>query len=118
MKLLKFTAFSAASIAYLIAPTQHANAAMGNIGSTYGVLPTDIATAQALSLFNPQVSSVYYNPANLVRKPGGELTTGLLHAEHEIKLKSLGGSDPANRTGRSEERRVGKECRSRWRWDD
>lgn len=99
MKLLKFTAFSAASIAYLIAPTQHANAAMGNIGSTYGVLPADIATAQALSLFNPQVSSVYYNPANLVRKPGGELTTGLLHAEHEIKLKSLGGSDPANRTG-------------------
>ena len=33
-------------------------ASMGNIGTTYGVLPSDIASAQALSLFNDQVRDV------------------------------------------------------------
>lgn len=99
MKIIKTFALASASVAFVAVPTQNAYAAMGNIGSTYGLLPTDIATAQSLSIFNPQISSVYYNPANLVRSTGGELTTGLLHAEHEIKLDSLGGSDPVNRTG-------------------
>ncbi|MED5431884.1 MAG: outer membrane protein transport protein [Pseudomonadota bacterium] len=60
-------------------------ASMGNIGTTYGVLPSDIASAQALSLFNSQVSATYYNPAYLTKDSRGELTTGLMHAEHELR---------------------------------
>lgn len=72
---------------------------MGNIGTTYGVLPSDIASAQALSLFNDQVSATYYNPAALAKDPRGELTTGLMHAEHELRAKSLGGADAPIRNG-------------------
>ncbi|WP_332248858.1 hypothetical protein [Alcanivorax jadensis] len=68
-------------------------ASMGNIGTTYGVLPSDIASAQALSLFNDQVSATYYNPAALARDSRGELTTGLMHADHELRAESLGGAD-------------------------
>ncbi len=74
-------------------------AAMGNLATTYGVLPTDIASAQALSLFNSQVSAVYYNPAYLANDPRGELTAGLFHADHELEAKSLGGSAPLIRNG-------------------
>ena len=49
---------------------------MGNIGTTYGVLPFDLATAQALSLFNSQTSATYYNPAYLASDTRGELTGG------------------------------------------
>lgn len=75
----------------------HAN--MGNLASTYGVLPSDIASAQALSLFNSQVSATYYNPAYLARDPRGELTGGLFHADHELRVKSRGGADPVLRSG-------------------
>ena len=74
-------------------------ASMGNIGTTYGVLPSDIASAQALSLFSDQVSATYYNPAALARDSRGELTTGLMHAEHELRAKSLGGADAPIRNG-------------------
>jgi hypothetical protein len=60
-------------------------ASMGNIGTTYGVLPSDLASAQALSMFNSQVSATYYNPAYLAKDSRGELTTGLLHADHELR---------------------------------
>ncbi|WP_223425602.1 OmpP1/FadL family transporter [Alcanivorax limicola] len=86
-----------ASGALLGAPLASAN--MGNIASTYGVLPQDLASAQALSLFNSQVSATYYNPAYLARDPRGELTVGLFHAEHELRVKSLGGPDPVIREG-------------------
>ncbi|MGI9572544.1 OmpP1/FadL family transporter [Alloalcanivorax xenomutans] len=76
-----------------------AMASMGNIGTTYGVLPSDIASAQGLSLFNTQVSAVYYNPAYLAKDPRGELTFGLLHAEHELRANSLGGAAPPIRNG-------------------
>ena len=72
---------------------------MGNIGTTYGVLPSDIASAQALSLFNDQVSATYYNPAALAKDSRGELTTGLMHAEHELRAQSLGGADAPIRNG-------------------
>lgn len=62
-----------------------ANASMGNIGTSYGVMPVDVATAQALSMFNDQVSSTYYNPSSLTRDERGELTTGILHAEQELR---------------------------------
>ncbi len=74
-------------------------AGMGNIATTYGVLPSDLGTAQALSMFNPQVSATYYNPAYLMAKPGGELTAGLFHAEHELRVDSQGGDNPPDRDG-------------------
>lgn len=62
-----------------------ASASMGNIGTTYGVMPIDVATAQSLSMFNDQVSATYYNPAALTRDKRGELTSGILHAEQELR---------------------------------
>ncbi len=61
------------------------SASMGNLGTTYGVMPVDVATAQALSMFNDQVSATYYNPAALTKDSRGELTTGILHAEQELR---------------------------------
>src|SRR5690625_569805 len=74
-----------------------AMATMGNLATTYGLLPADIATAQAFSMFNAQASAVYYNPAYLARDSRGELTSGLMHADHSLKAKSLGGEAPLNR---------------------
>ena len=62
-----------------------ATASMGNLGTTYGVMPVDVATAQSLSMFNEQVSATYYNPAYLTKDARGELTSGLLHAEQELR---------------------------------
>ncbi|MBK1874098.1 outer membrane protein transport protein [Marinobacter sp. 1-3A] len=62
-----------------------ASASMGNIGTTFGVMPIDVATAQSLSMFNDQVSATYYNPAALTRDERGELTSGILHAEQELR---------------------------------
>src|SRR5690554_3605168 len=72
-------------------------ASMGNTATTFGILPTDIASAQGLSLFNSQVSATYYNPAFLVRDPRGELTAGLFHAEHELRVDSQGGFNAPTR---------------------
>jgi hypothetical protein len=54
---------------------------MGNLGTSYGLFPEDLATAQALSMFNAQVAATYYNPAALVKDERGELTQAILHAE-------------------------------------
>lgn len=62
-----------------------ASASMGNLGTTYGVMPVDVATAQSLSMFNEQVSSTYYNPSYLTSDERGELTGGILHAEQELR---------------------------------
>ena len=77
-----------AALALVMGTAGNAFASMGNIGTTYGVLPTDVASAQALSMFNTKVSSVYYNPAYLAKDPRGELTMGILHADHELRLNS------------------------------
>src|SRR5690606_37937581 len=66
-------------------------ASMGNIGTTYGVLPSDVASAQALSLFNSQVSATYYNPSYLAKDSRGELTSGVMHADHELRASNGGG---------------------------
>ncbi|MDF0749919.1 outer membrane protein transport protein [Marinobacter sp. 71-i] len=63
----------------------NASASMGNIGTTYGVMPVDVATAQSLSMFNDQVSATYYNPSYLTSDERGELTGGILHAEQELR---------------------------------
>lgn len=72
-------------------------ATMGNLATTYGILPSDIASAQALSMFNDQASAVYYNPAALAKDSRGELTLGLLHADHSLKATSQGGDAPLTR---------------------
>lgn len=62
-----------------------ASASMGNLGTSYGVMPVDVATAQSLSMFNDQVSATYYNPSYLTSDERGELTGGILHAEQELR---------------------------------
>src|SRR5690606_16541219 len=74
-------------------------ASMANISTTYGIMPLDVASAQGLSLFNSQVSATYYNPAALTKDPRGELATGILHAEHELKAASKGGPAAPVRKG-------------------
>ncbi|MFO7788143.1 MAG: outer membrane protein transport protein [Halospina sp.] len=66
------------------------HASMGNIGTSYGIFPEDLATAQALSMFNSQVSANYYNPAALVKDERGELTQALMHAEQELRAERPG----------------------------
>lgn len=61
---------------------------MGNTGSTYGLFPSDIASAQALSLFNTSTSSTYYNPANLAVVQTSEITGAIFHAEHDLNTES------------------------------
>jgi long-subunit fatty acid transport protein len=85
-------------VASSIAP-HVASAAMGNLATNYGVLPSDVASAQAFSLFNDQVSATYYNPAALAKDPRGELTTGLMHGENRLTADSDGGSAPLIRQG-------------------
>ena len=63
----------------------NASASMGDIGTTYGVMPVDVATAQSLSMFNEHVSATYYNPSYLTSDERGELTGGILHAEQELR---------------------------------
>lgn len=70
--------------------TAPAFAGMGNTASTYGLLPVDVGTAQGLSLFSTQASALYYNPAYLTQDPRGELTVGLLHGEHDLRVTSNG----------------------------
>ncbi|WP_300354582.1 aromatic hydrocarbon degradation protein, partial [uncultured Alcanivorax sp.] len=77
---------------------QPVSANMGNIGTNYGVLPGDVASAQALSLFNSSVSATYYNPAYLAHDERGELTLGLMHAEHDLRAESQGGAAPLGRS--------------------
>lgn len=74
-------------------------AGMSNTATTFGILPTDIASAQALSLFNDQVSATYYNPAYLARDTRSELTGGLFHAEPSLEVDSHGGTNAPTRSG-------------------
>ncbi|MDF1821062.1 MAG: outer membrane protein transport protein [Alcanivoracaceae bacterium] len=74
-------------------------AGMGNIGTNYGILPMDVGSAQALSMFNSQVSAIYYNPGYLTEDPRGELTLGLLHGDHELRATSVDGNGYNVRTG-------------------
>ncbi|MFY0700152.1 MAG: outer membrane protein transport protein [Bermanella sp.] len=74
-------------------------ASMGNIATTYGLLPQDIATAQSFSLFSEQVSASYYNPASLALSERGELTFGFLQATPSLEVTSNGGANPPQRNG-------------------
>lgn len=68
--------------------TLNASANMGQTPSSYGLLPTDVGSAQALSMFNSQVSATYYNPSYLAKDPRGELTGGLLHGGQELRASA------------------------------
>ncbi|WP_366521623.1 outer membrane protein transport protein [uncultured Marinobacter sp.] len=62
-----------------------AQAGMGNLGTSYGLMPQDVATAQGLSMFTEEVSATYYNPSYITADERGELTAGILHAEQELR---------------------------------
>lgn len=76
-----------------------AAASMGNIATTYGLLPYDMASTQSFSLFNEQVSASYYNPASLALSEHGELTLGFLQATPTLEVTSNGGPNPPTRNG-------------------
>lgn len=97
MKMPSFLKTGVAASA-MLAAMQSVSANMGNIGTNYGVLPGDVASAQALSLFNSSVSATYYNPAYLAHDERGELTLGLMHAEHDLRAESQGGAAPLGRS--------------------
>jgi long-chain fatty acid transport protein len=88
---------SVCAIAGVLSAPAQAN--MGSVAMNYGLLPTDVATAQALSLFNPQISALFYNPAYLAEDGRGELTVGLIHSAPDLQVESLGGSNPPARSG-------------------
>lgn len=79
--------------------SQCVNASMGNLATTYGLLPSDMATSQSYSLFTDQVSAAYYNPAALVNDTKGQLTIGMLQATPELEVKTTGGNNPPVRSG-------------------
>lgn len=88
---------SALTAAVLSASNVHAS--MGNIATTYGLLPQDMATSQSFSLFSDQVSASYYNPASLALSERGELTFGFLQATPSLEVTSNGGANPPQRSG-------------------
>ncbi|ERP90048.1 aromatic hydrocarbon degradation membrane protein [Alcanivorax sp. MD8A] len=90
MTIRKLSQFGAAAFATSLLAAPVAWGAMGNTASTYGLLPIDVGTAQGMSLFNTQASALYYNPAYLTRDPRGEMTVGLLHGEHDLRVSSNG----------------------------
>lgn len=73
-------------------------ASSGNLATTYGLLPSDISSAQAFSLFNTQSSAAYYNPASLASSDHSELTLGLLNAAPTLTASSNGGANPPVRS--------------------
>lgn len=80
-------------------PFKMAQASMGNLATTYGLLPSDMATSQSYSLFSDQVSAAYYNPAALAQDTKGQLTLGMLQATPELEVKTTGGNNPPVRSG-------------------
>ena len=93
-KKILFTALSLS-----LATLQSTQASMGNLATTYGLLPSDMATAQSYSLFNDQVSAAYYNPAALAKDSRGQLTIGMLQSTPELEVKTTGGNNPPVRSG-------------------
>ena len=76
-----------------------ADASMGTIGNTFGLLPNDVASAQANSIFSSNASASYYNPAGLAQTKDTQLNPGYLYVSPELRIKSQGGSNPPIRIG-------------------
>jgi hypothetical protein len=64
-----------------------AQASLGHIGSNFGLLPNDVASAQSLSMFSNQPSAVYYNPAYLARDRKGAMSAGMLFTDQTLTAK-------------------------------
>lgn len=69
-------------------------ASMGNVGSNFGLMPNDVATTQALSMFSNQPSAVYYNPAYLARDRKGAVSAAFLLTEQQLTAQGTGKPDP------------------------
>lgn len=69
------------------------HASMGTVASNFGLLPQDVATAQALSMFSNQPSAVYYNPAYLAKDRAGAMSAAYLFTEQELRAKGWGTPD-------------------------
>lgn len=63
------------------------HASMGHIGTNFGLLPQDVASAQSLSMFSNDPSAVYYNPAYLAKDRKGTLTAGYLYTSQDLTAK-------------------------------
>ncbi|MDY6822485.1 MAG: outer membrane protein transport protein, partial [Thermodesulfobacteriota bacterium] len=87
------------AVVVLFAVAGAGHAAMGNIATTYGLLPQDLASAQALSIFTTLPSAAYYNPAGLAKDRRGMLTAGMVYADHSLEIEGMGGSNPLARDG-------------------
>ncbi|MFC6329099.1 OmpP1/FadL family transporter [Alloalcanivorax gelatiniphagus] len=86
------------SAGVMLALSSTAMAGMSNAPSTYGMFPSDVASAQAFSIFSSTANAVYYNPAALAQDSRGQLTGALLHGEADLGYKDAVGG-PA-RSGR------------------
>ena len=88
------------AVVVLFAGAGAGHAGIGNIATTYGLLPQDMASAQALSIFTTLPSAAYYNPAGLAKDRRGMLAAGFLYADHSsMEIESKGGSNPLVRSG-------------------
>lgn len=82
------------SAGIMLALSSTAAAGMSNAPSTYGMFPSDVASAQALSIFNYKASAVYYNPAALAQDERGELTGAIMHAGADLGYTDATGPGP------------------------
>jgi len=85
------------SASVLLALSSAAAAGMSNAPSTYGMFPSDVASAQAFSIFSSKANAVYYNPAALAQDGRGELTGAILHGEADLGYKDATGAGPSSR---------------------
>lgn len=82
-KMSNNTSLLAVSVAFALT-TGTAHASLGNVATTFGLSPVDIASAQSFSLFNSQSSAAYYNPSALAAGDQAEMYVGLLSATPDI----------------------------------
>jgi long-subunit fatty acid transport protein len=72
---------------------------VGHNALSQGLLATDIASAQAFSLFSATPSASYYNPASLVGGHQQEMHFGFGFTDPDITLNTVGGDAPLRRVG-------------------
>lgn len=70
-----------------------AHASMGHVASNFGLLPQDVASTQALSMFSNQPSAVYYNPAYLAKDRAGAMSAAFLFTDQELSAPGWGTPD-------------------------
>ncbi len=91
--------YRAVAAAHFLLAGVNAQAGMGTVANTFGLLPGDVGSSQASSLFSEEASAAYYNPAALAQTELTQFTPGYLYVSPELRLHSRGGSNPPTRTG-------------------